>query len=128
MPKTPTVTEILDTLPPERRQLVDAIRSLIKDAEPGLTENVKWNAPNYVWKEEDRITFRLHKPGVIQLILHMGATRKEDKQGKPVMGDPEGLIEWASDIRGSISFSSLDDVNQHREAVSALIRNWLALS
>ena len=41
----------------------------------------------------------------------MGAKRKEDKGGKPVIEDMTGLILWNSDIRGMISFDSTEDID-----------------
>lgn len=122
-----TVAAFLEDLSDERRGQVEALRAIIHAAEPSLTEHIKWNAPSYVFNGEDRITFNTHYPDRILVLLHMGATRTEDKKGVPIMDDLTGLISWNSDIRGTLSFESQADVTQKREAVTTLIKRWLAL-
>ena len=57
-------------------------------------------------------TFNLsNKENKVKVIIHMGAKKKENKKGKPVIADPDSLVEWNSDIRGMILFDSVDDVN-----------------
>jgi hypothetical protein len=47
-----------------------------------LTEHIKWNAPSYVLDGEDRITLNLlNKQGLAKLVLHMVATRPENRRG-----------------------------------------------
>jgi hypothetical protein len=111
MQKYKTVEEFLGDLNEDKRLQVDTLRNLIFDTEPQLKEHIKWNAPSYVLDGEDRITFNLmNKQGFVKLVLHMGASRKEDKKSVPIMQDESGLIEWSSDIRGMITFSSIDDL------------------
>jgi len=55
----------------------------------------------------------------------MGAKRKEDKDGKPVIEDMTGLILWNSDIRGMISFDGIEDILAKREQLTGIIRKWL---
>lgn len=112
---------------PTRREQVQDLRAVIL-AHPGVTEHLKWNAPSYVYKGEDRVTFNLmNKEGVVKLVLHMGATKKEDKKGAPVLRDDSGLLQWSSDIRAMISFADLADVQAKRAAVSSVVERWLAI-
>jgi hypothetical protein len=57
----------------------------------------------------------------------MGATRPEDKAGKPVMDDPSGMIEWKSDTRGVVSFVDLDDIQLKRSLIEDTVNKWLSL-
>ncbi|MBL8159259.1 DUF1801 domain-containing protein [Candidatus Saccharibacteria bacterium] len=128
MQKYTTVEEFLSDLDAGKRQQVEALRDLILKTEPTLVEHIKWNAPSYVLDGEDRITFNLmNKQGVVKLVLHMGATRKEDKKGAPIMQDESGLIAWSSDIRGMITFNTMDDINAHSAPLQKIISNWLAI-
>ncbi len=128
MQKYTTIEEFLSSLDASKRSQVDKLRQLILETAPQLQEHIKWNAPSYVQDGEDRITFNLmNKQGVVKLILHMGATRKEDKQGMPVLQDDSGLIEWSSDIRGTLTFSDNDDVESKLTLVKSIITNWLAI-
>ena len=126
MQKFNTVDEFLDSLDEDKKAQVLKLREWILSCSSGLTEHIKWNAPSYVYEGEDRITFSLlNKQNVVKLVLRMGATRKEDKKGKPVLNDKFSLIEWASNIRGYITFTDLDDVVSREKAVKQLIIEWL---
>lgn len=128
MQKYKTVEDFLKGLDGNKQQQVDALRDLIIKAEPKLQEHIKWNAPSYVLGGEDRITFNLmNKQEVVKLVLHMGATRKEDKKGAPIMRDESGLIEWSSDIRGMITFDNIDDINSKAASLRKIIKDWLSI-
>lgn len=124
-----TVAEFLEDQTDDKRAQVEALREIILDSEPSLTENIKWNAPNYVFDGEDRITFNVvNKEGTVKLIIHMGASKKEDKKAKPVLDDDSGLITWNSNIRGTLTFANIDDVPARREDLAIILQKWLALS
>lgn len=128
MQKYKTVEEFLNELDDDKKLQVNTLRDLILNVEPKLEEHIKWNAPSYVLDGEDRITFNLmNKQEVVKLVFHMGATRKEDKKGTPVMQDESGLIEWSSDIRGMITFATLEDVNSNLTSLKKIVRNWLSI-
>lgn len=128
MQKYKTVEEFLSDLNEDKRLQVDSLRDLIFNTVPQLTEHIKWNAPSYVLDGEDRITFNLmNKQGVVKLVFHMGATRREDKKGVPIMRDDSGLIEWSSDIRGMITFNSIDEITSNTVALKKIIMDWLSI-
>jgi hypothetical protein len=112
----------------DRKAQVEGIRNIIMAAEPRLLETLKWNAPNFVLDGEDRLTLNLmNKEGKVKLIFHMGATKPEDKRANPVMTDTTGLLFWNSNIRGTITFESSQHVDQVREQVTTLVREWLRI-
>ena len=128
MQKYKTLEEFFADLDDEKRLQVEMLRDLILKTEPHLEEHLKWNAPSYVYDGEDRITFNLmNKQGVIHLVLHMGATRKEDKKGTPIMEDKSGLITWSSDIRGMVTFTDVADIKTKLDQLRIIITNWLAV-
>jgi hypothetical protein len=129
MQKYKTLEEFMDGIGADQRPQIDALRNLILKTDPRLTEHIKWNAPSYVLDGEDRITFNVaNKQGTVKLILHMGATRKEDKKGEPIMQDESGLIEWSSDIRGMLTFTSVEDIRAKLVPLEKIVKNWLAIS
>lgn len=129
MQKYTAVQEFMDDLGSDKRAQVEALRRLILSAHLELDEHIKWNAPSYVLNGEDRITFNImNKEGLVKLVLHMGATRKEDKNAEPIMGDDSGLIQWSSDTRGVIAFTDISDVHSKQEAVGEIIKRWLAVN
>jgi len=127
MDKYKTVEAYLNGLPDTLRAQVQVLREYIMEAEPSLVEHIKWNAPSYVKDNEDRITFNtMNKESVVKLVFHMGATRKEDKKGQPVLKDAV-LIEWVSDIRGYMTFNSLGEITANKKDTMRIIREWLAI-
>ena len=125
--KYTTLDAFLNDLTPAQSQIVDAIRKLILSLNTDLNEEIKWNAPSYIYKGEHRITFNMHYEDRVTLVLHMGATRKEDKKATPIMNDASGLIEWISDIRGTLSFKSIEDFESKKESTADVLTNWLAI-
>jgi hypothetical protein len=128
MQKFKTVAEFMDSLDDAKKAQVEELRSIIKKSNPNLEETIKWNAPSYMLNGENRITFNLlNKEGMVKLVLHMGATRKENKKSKPIMTDNTGLIEWRSDIRGVVSFPTLLDITINRQNIVEVIDRWLVV-
>ena len=127
MNKYLTVDEFLNDLTEDRRQQVEALHTIIKNVNSNLTEHIKWNSPSYILDGEDRITFNMHYPDQTMVLLHMGATRKENKKADPIMNDTTGLIKWNSDIRGTLAFSSLDDIANSQADITKVLSAWLLL-
>jgi len=127
MNKYVTVDEFLNDLTEDRRQQVEALRSIIKSVNSELTEHIKWNSPSYILDGEDRITFNMHYPDQTMVLIHMGAIRKENKKADPIMNDTTGLIKWNSDIRGTLAFSSLDDITNSQADITKVLLAWLLL-
>lgn len=124
----PSVADLVSALDDQTREQVQLLRDIIGSLDADLGEHVKWNSPSYVLDGEDRITMNLrNKEGVVKLVLHMGATRPEDKKGTPVLADDEGLVEWASDIRGLISFADTDDIRAKEPTLRRVLTGWLAI-
>lgn len=122
-----TVDAFLAAQAPERRSDVESLRALVREAEPGLTEIVKWNSPNYVLDGVDRLTINAAGNGPVRLVLHFGTGRAEDKGAASTFtGDPEGLLTWHSDIRATLALPAADELAGRRAVITALVRAWLA--
>ncbi len=126
MKKYTTVNEFLTDLDASRRAQVNLLRQIIMSS-IAATEHIKWNAPSYVCDGEDRVTFNLHGDDM-KILIHMGATKKEDKTAKPVMDDTSGLVHWNSNIRGTVSFASIEDIEAKRDDFSTLLSRWILLT
>jgi hypothetical protein len=70
----------------------------------------------------------MSKESVVKLVLHMGASKQEDKNGEPVLTDDHGIVEWNSDIRKVIGFKDMDDLKDKEQALADIISQWLTLS
>lgn len=55
------------------RKEIEKLRVVILSSEKKLTENIKWNGPNYSIGDIDCITMNIQPPKIIQLIFHRGA-------------------------------------------------------
>lgn len=87
------VTAFLDALNHPYRNEIEQLRHVILSANKSLTENIKWNGPNYCVGDADRITMRIQPPKQLQLIFHRGA--KVQKQPKErIIKDESGFLVW----------------------------------
>jgi hypothetical protein len=116
----------LDTLDHTRKAEILKLRELILDAVPGLTETIKWNAPNYGRGDADRITMRLHPGNRLQLILHRGAKAGADDLFR--FEDPDKLIAWAAPDRGVITIKDAADLAGKAAAIGEVLRRWVAMT
>lgn len=122
---TNTHPEFMANFDDERKQLVEAMLAAITEACPTLSENIKWNAPNFSHNGKDRLTFMLHKKDRVSLILHTGVKPKEDKKAPHLFADDTGLLEWNSNIRATITFFDLNDFLFKRDLFKKAVEQWI---
>ena len=121
-----TVGEFLAAQTDDVRAQVELLRDIIRGSSDDLTEHIKWNSPSYVFDGEDRITLNARGSGPVRVVLHQGATTPEDKGAAPEFdADPTGLLTWHSNIRASLSVSSVDEITAQRDAIDRILRAWL---
>jgi hypothetical protein len=121
-----SVDAYLRDQPADRRDLINALREIVLSARPGVTEVVKWNSPSFVHQGEDRITVNASAKDAVRLIFHAGVSTVEDKKAAPTFtGDPDGLLHWHSNIRASLAVKSAAEAEGKRDAIAAVVGNWL---
>lgn len=49
---------------------VQAVRETIKGVNPGITEQIKWNAPSFSYRGEYLVTFNLRSANRMRLVWH----------------------------------------------------------
>ena len=78
------VTKFLDELNHPFRIEIELLRHFILTANNKLTENIKWNGPNYCYENADIITMRIQpiKTKQIQVIFHCGAKVQDQPKEK----------------------------------------------
>jgi uncharacterized protein YdhG (YjbR/CyaY superfamily) len=69
MPKQPSVEEFMDALVHPLKAEVQALRGIIKGVNPAITEQIKWNAPSYSYKDY-LVTFNLRTDQHVHLVFH----------------------------------------------------------
>ncbi|HYH12630.1 MAG TPA: DUF1801 domain-containing protein [Thermomicrobiales bacterium] len=113
------MSELEHPLKPE----IERIRSIILASGDHITEHIKWNAPSFCYRGEDRVTFRLHPKGRLQLIFHRGA-RVKDGDGFN-FEDSSGLLTWLGTRRGVVSLRDMAEVEANSEMLKLLVQRWM---
>ena len=118
------VSEFLSALNLPLDKEIHYLRSLILSSKLNLTENIKWNGPNYCFEGEDRITMRVQSPKIVQLIFHRGAKVKEHPSNRLISND-FGLLEWKSNDRAVASFKNLEAILTVESNLRLIVKEWL---
>ncbi len=118
------VSLFLDALNHPLRSEIDLLRSIILTANQELTENIKWNGPNYCYENQDRISMRIQPPKQIQLIFHRGAKKLEQPKEK-LIGDNSKILVWKENDRAVASFKNKTEIEKSETELSNIIKNWL---
>jgi hypothetical protein len=118
------VTEFLDKQNHPFRKEIEQLRNCILSANTALTENIKWNAPNYCFDNEDRITMRIQPPKQVQIIFHRGAKVKEQPKEKLIKNDFEMLV-WKGNDRAIATFKNMDDIENGKTDLAKIVIEWV---
>lgn len=118
------VTQFLQTLDDPRKAAVAQLRAIILNADPGITEQIKWKAPSFCYRGDDRVTMRLLPQGGVQLIFHRGAKVKDSTDF--VFDDPSCLLQWVAKDRATVTFRTLAEITAQRAALEGLVGRWMA--
>ena len=121
----PEVSALVESVKHPLEDGINDLRRFILSANNELTENIKWNGPNYVYKHEDRITMRVQAPKVVQLIFHRGAKVREALKEK-LIRDDSGLLDWKSNDRAVITFKKQEEIEADKTALEQIINEWLS--
>ena len=125
MNMNPTVDQFLNELNHPFRNEIDHLRSIILAASPLLSENIKWNGPNYSVEDQDRITMRIHPPKQqVQLIFHRGA-KKQDQPKERLIADSSGILTWKENDRALATFQSLEAIEKANSELTSIIQSWI---
>ncbi len=119
-----TVEEFLHALEHPLKKEVLALRQIILAADPSIEEGIKWNVPSFRTSEYFA-TFHLRAKAGVQIILHLGA-KKRDTAKSIVIPDPDSLLVWLGKDRASVHFVNGKDVMAKSAAFEMIIRQWIA--
>ena len=114
MPKPPSVDAFMTALDHPHKAEVQVVRDIILGVHPGITEQVKWNAPSFSYGGY-LATFSLHRREYAMLIFRDGA----------ILDDQGGLLEGGYPDRRMVYFHSLGDVAAKRPRLEAAICEWI---
>ena len=118
------VTRFLDELEHPMRREIDLLRTIILNSDNGLTENIKWNGPNYCFNNEDRITMKIQPPKLIQLIFHRGAKKMAQPESR-LITDNSDILSWKENDRAIATFRNSSDIEQAEKSLAEIINKWI---
>lgn len=119
------VTDFLKELNHPFINEIEQLRNCILSADKNLTENIKWNGPNYCFGNDDRITMRIQPPTKqVQLIFHRGAKKQAHPEDKLITNKSKMLV-WKENDRAIISFKSLQDIENGKTELTTIVNEWI---
>ena len=119
------VTDFLDGLNHPFRNEIEQLRICILTAYKDLTENIKWNGPNYCFDNEDRITMKIQPPTKqAQLIFHRGAKKQSQPKQKLIVNKSKFLV-WKENDRAIVTFKSSQDIENGKAELTAIVLEWI---
>ena len=122
------VSEYMSNLEHPLKREIEEVRNIILSANNQFTEHIKWNAPSFQYKNEDRVTFNLHGKGFFRLIFHCGAKVKENNVKESFLDDSTSLLEWVSNDRAIVKFSDMNDVKEKKDKLVEVINKWIEVT
>ncbi|XOV94201.1 MAG: DUF1801 domain-containing protein [Bacteroidota bacterium] len=118
------VSEFLDGLNHPLRNEIEQLRQIIINATSGLTENIKWNGPNYCYEDNDRITMKIQPPRQIQLIFHRGARKQEQPKAKLIQTS-SNLLTWKENDRAIATFKDSSEIEKSEANLVEIVGKWI---
>lgn len=118
------VTKFLDGQNHPFRREIEYLRQCILNTANELTENIKWNGPNYSIDNKDRITIKIQPPKNVQLVFHCGAKVQELPKEKLIKEDFK-LLDWKGNDRAVATFNNLQDIHIGEADLKKIITEWI---
>jgi hypothetical protein len=113
--RNPKVDEWFAHYDNPQKALVQCVREVILDTDERVAEDIKWQAPTFLYKGNIASFFPKAKKNV-SLMFHHGAS----------LDDPQGLLEGEGDTSRVARFVDDSDLTAKEEALRGLIRAWIA--
>jgi hypothetical protein len=112
--RNPEVDAWFEAYENPQKELVQAVRDAILDADPRVTEAIKWKAPTFVYRG-NIASFYPKTKSHASLMFHTGAS----------LPDPSGLLAGEGDTSRVARFESIEDLEAKTPALRALIAAWI---
>ncbi|MCL4267529.1 MAG: DUF1801 domain-containing protein [Anaerolineae bacterium] len=114
--QTGKVNAFMDQLDHPFKAEVQLVREIIKNAHPGITEEIKWKAPSFSYKGY-MVTFNLWATRHVHFVFHNGA----------ILSNDSGLLEGDYVDRRMMYFADMADVKAKQPVLEEAIREWVHL-
>jgi hypothetical protein len=121
------VTGYIQNLDAPVAGIVEAIRQIILSTDPEIGEEIKWNAPSFLYTGEMKpFNPKEYKRHIIVMNLHKRILLVFPSGAK--VNDTSGLLEGDyADGRRLIYIKSMDDLKSKEAGIRKVIKDWLAL-
>lgn len=119
-----TLTDFLDELKHPLRNEIEHLRSMVLNVMDGLSENFKWNGPNYSFKNEDRVTMKIQPPKAAQLIFQRGV-KVQTAPDEKLLNEHLAFLIWKGTDRAIITFNSSAEIENRKEDIAKIIKDWI---
>jgi hypothetical protein len=105
------VEEYMTSLHHPLKAEINEIRKIIKNAHPGISERIKWNAPSYYYRE-DMVTFHPRDQERVHLVFHH----------KNIVDIDSPLLEGEYKDRRMMYFSSMKEVKEKKAELEGILK------
>lgn len=116
MNNTKKVDEFIAKLEHPLKAELEALRSIIVNANPKIEEDIKWGGPSFLYKE-DLATFNPRIKNYVALIFHKGA----------LIDVKSDFLEEATKGKVYAKFYSMDQVTANKELIEKMVNTWIEL-
>ncbi len=110
------VEEFMAQLEHPLKAEMEAVRSIIVNANPKIEEDVKWGGPSFFYKEE-LATFNPRIKNYVALIFHKGE----------LLNIKSDFLEAASKGKVYAKFYSMEHVTENKELLEKMVNTWIEL-
>ncbi len=112
--RNPEVDAWFEAYENPQKDLVQAVRASVLDADPRVSEAIKWQAPTFIYAG-NIASFYPKSTKHVSLMFHTGAS----------LPDPEGLLEGEGETSRVARFLDVGDLEAKAPALRGLIKAWI---
>jgi hypothetical protein len=120
----PDVSKFLNEFNHPLKEEIELLRNIILNSNKTLTENIKWNAPNYVVDKNDRVTLKINPPKNILIILHCGA-KVQAMPTQKLIDYTCKVLSWKTNDRAIITLNNKQDIIAYQNDIATIVNLWL---
>lgn len=106
----------MDQLEHPLKPEIEVVRQIIKNAEPTISERIKWNAPSY-YTSADLLTFNPRMAGKVHLVFHHIA----------IVQIQSSLLEGDYKDRRMMYFTDMADIETKRPELERILKAYVSL-
>ncbi|MBV7338154.1 DUF1801 domain-containing protein [Chloroflexi bacterium TSY] len=116
MNTNPKVDDFLEKLEHPLKPELEAVRRIILEASPRMTEDIKWGGPTFSYKK-NMATLNVRTKKFVNLFFQEGAS----------IQDETGLLEGDAEHVRVARFHHMDDIQQKRDDLIAVVHQFVKM-